>query len=83
VIEVALPGHVDLGFEEVAEGFGGEKGRLGSVRDDAALFHEQDAVDLWEDVSDVVGDEQDAGILPGKFLEEFAKIGLRGQVEGI
>lgn len=53
----------------------------GSVGEDAALAHEDDAADFWEDVAEVVGDEQDAGALLGEAAEGFAEAALGGEVE--
>jgi len=66
VVKAVLLGEVDFGLEEVAEAGGGEEFRLGAVGYDAAVFHHQDAVDLGDDVGDVVGDEEDAGSLLGQ-----------------
>ena len=50
---------------------------------DSAGLHQDDAVDLGNDVGDVVGDEEDSSSLAGEGAEEFAEVLLGGQVEGV
>lgn len=73
----------DGGVEEFGEALFGEEGGAGSVGLDAAVTHEEDAVDFREDVAEVVGDEDDAGSLPGEAAEGFAEFALGGEVEGV
>ncbi len=57
------------GAEEVGENRGGEKVAFGPVGGDAAVAHEEEAVDLGEDVGGVVGDEEDGSSLLGQLPE--------------
>ena len=54
-----------------------------AVGEDAALLHEDNAVDFGEDVSEVMRDEDE----PGAFLREaahgFAELALGGEIEGV
>lgn len=83
VEEAVAFGEGDVGAEEAGEGWGGEKVALGPVGDDTAVAHEEDAVDLGDDVGGVMGDEEDGGSLPGKIAEEVAEVALGGEVEGV
>lgn len=83
VKEAVAFGEIDAGAKEAGEVRGGEQIALGTVGEDAAVFHEEEAINLGDDVGGVVGDEQDCGSLPGELAEEVAKLLLRGEVEGI
>ena len=83
MVEAVLLREIDLGVEEVAETGGGEKLRFRAIGDDAAVFHHEDAIDLGDNVGDVVGDEQDASSLLRKAAEEMAKLVLRGEIKGV
>ena len=76
-------GDVDVDFKEGAEGGGGEQGGFGAVGVDTSVFHHDDAVDLGDDVGDVVGDEDDACSLLCEAAEEVAEVLLGTEVEGV
>ena len=65
-MEAVFLGEMDFGFEEIAEAGSGEKVGFGTVGDDAAIFHHEDAVDLGRDVGDVMGDEEDSSSMLGE-----------------
>ena len=83
MVEAFFFGEGYFGLEEGGELGGGEQGGFGAVGYDAAFFHHEDAVDLGDDVGDVVGDEDDAGSLLGEGAEEMAELALRVEVEGV
>jgi len=83
VEEAVAFGEIDGGAEEVGEGGGGEEVLLGAVGGDATALHEEEAIDLGNDVGGVVGDEEDRGSPPGELAEEIAKLSLGGEVEGV
>ena len=81
MLEAVALGKTDLGAEEIAEALLGEELGARTVCDDAAVLHHQDAVDLGDDVGDMVGDEQDASSLLSEATQEIAEVGLGGEVE--
>ncbi len=72
-----------MGLKQVAESGSGQQVGFWTVGGDASVLHHEDAVDLGDDIGDVVGDEQDASSLLREFAEQVTQIGLGGQVEGI
>jgi len=91
LIEALLPGVVKavflrkvyLGAEEIAELSGCQQLRTWTIGDDAPVFHHQDAIDLGDDVGDVVSDEQDASSLLSEASQEVPEVCLGGEVEGV
>jgi len=73
----------DIDTEEGAEFFLGDEFAFGAVGEDAAFLHHDDAVDLRQDVGQVVGDHEDAGALVGDAAEGLAEFALGGEVEGV
>lgn len=75
IADWALPGvevpcslrEVYVGLEEIAESGSVEQVGLWTIGGDASVLHHEDAVDLRDDIGDVVGDEQDASSLLGEF----------------
>lgn len=80
---VVVVADADAVAKEVGEDGFGEEGFSGPVGDDAAMAHEDDAVDFRGDVGEVVGDEDEAGALLNKGAEAFAEVALGSEVEGV
>lgn len=76
-------GEADFHAEEAAEFFLGEELSFGAVGEDAALAHHDDAVDLGDDVGEVVGDHEDADALGGNAAQRGAQLALGGEVKGV
>ena len=72
-----------MGLKQIAESGSGQQVGFWTIGGDASVLHHQDAVDLGDDIGDVVGDEQDASSLLCEFAEQVAEISLSGQVEGV
>src|ERR1700761_7172691 len=72
--------YADGGVEEIGEVGFCEEFFTRAIGQDAALLHEDNAVDFGEDIAEVVGDEDE----PGAFLREaahgVAELALGGQV---
>ena len=62
----------DGGVEELSEARFGEELGAGCVGDDAAVAHEDDAIDFGEYVAEVVGDEDEAGAFRRQAAQGFA-----------
>ena len=73
----------DTGVEELAEARLGEQLSARAVADDAAAAHEDDAIDLGQDVAEVMRDEDEAGAFGGEAAQGFAEFALRGEVERV
>ena len=73
----------DVRVEELAEAGFGEELRARTVADDAAVAHENDAVNLGEDVAEMMRDHDQARAFAGKAAEGFAEFALRGEVERV
>lgn len=73
----------DFDAEEGAEIFRSDEVVFGAVGDDAAVAHEDDAVDFRNDVGEVVGDHEDAGAFAGDAAEGVTQLALGGEVEGV
>ena len=74
---------MNFGAEQVGEHWCGEELLAWAVGDDTAFLHEDDALDFWEDVAEVVGDEDEAGAFADEAAEAFAEVALGGQVQGV
>ena len=83
MVKAIALGEADLGAEEVAEALLGEERGAWAVSDDSAALHHEDALDLGDDVGDVVGDEEDSGSLLSEAAQKIAEIGLGGEIEGV
>ena len=59
----------------------GEHLGAGAISHDASVAHENDALDLGQDIAEVMGDEHEAGALGGQPAQGFAKLALGGKVE--
>ena len=81
------PGFVVADADAIAEEAGedgfGEEGFAGAVGDDAALAHEDDAINFGRDVAEVMGDKDEAGALLDEGAEAFAEVALGGEVERV
>jgi len=73
----------DFGTEEIGEYGCGEEFVAWAVGDDAALLHEDDALDFGWDVVEVVGDEDESDAVCDEAAEAFAEVALGGEVEGV
>ena len=73
----------DRGVEELAEARFGEQFVARAVGDDAAVAHEDDALDFGQDVAEVMGDEDEAGAFGGEAAQGFAQLALGGEVERV
>ena len=73
----------DLRLEELAQAGFGEQVMARAVAGDAAIAHEDDALDLGQDIAEVVGDHDDAGAFAGEAAEGFAEFALRSEVERV
>ena len=73
----------DVDAEEGAEFLRSEEFLFGTVGEDAAVLHHDDAVDFGKDVSQMVGDHEDADSLLGDLAESFTQLALSGKVEGV
>jgi len=73
----------DGSVEELGEARFGEELGAGCVGDDAAVAHEDDAVDFGEYVAEVVRHENEAGAFGGEAAEGFAQLALRGEIERV
>ena len=71
------------GVEELAEARLGQQLGARAVAHDAAIAHENDALDLGEDVAEVVGDEHESGFFGGEPAESIAEFALRGEIERV
>jgi hypothetical protein len=76
-------GEGDGDLEEIGEFVGGQERLLWAVGHDAAFAHEEDAVDLGDDVGEVMGDEEEGGSLLGQGAEKLVEVALSGKVEGV
>jgi hypothetical protein len=74
---------VDGGVEELGKTGCGEELLAGTVTYDAAGAHKNDALDLRQDVAEVMRDEHEAGAFSGEAPEGFSKLTLCGKVEGV
>lgn len=72
VVEAFSLREVNFGLKEVAEALRGEQLCFRSVSDDAAVFQHEDAIDLGDDVGNMVSDEEDSGTLLGEATEQVA-----------
>jgi len=72
-----------LSLEKVREDRGGEELLSWAVGDDAALAHEDDALDFRRNVVEMVGDEDEAGALMHEVAQTLAEVALGGEVEGV
>src|SRR5271165_3914515 len=77
------PGEGDIHAEKVAELFGRDELFLWAIGDDAAGAHHDDAGDLGQDVSKVMGHHDDSSSLPSDEAQGFAEFALSGKVEGV
>ena len=75
--------NADGGLEEIAQGGFSQQLFTRAVANDAAVAHENDALDLGKNVAEMMGDEHQAGALPREAAEGVAEFTLRGQVERI
>lgn len=73
----------DRSAEELAQTRLGEKLFARTIADDAAVSHENDALDLRQYVAQVMRDHDQAGSLAGKTAEGFAQFALCSEVEGV
>ena len=73
----------DGGVEELAEPGRGKQFVTGTVGNDAAGTHENDALDFREDVAEMMGDKDQAGALGSETAQGFAEFALGGEVEGV
>jgi hypothetical protein len=73
----------DVDPKQRAEFFRSEQFPLRAVGKDAAALHHDDAIDLRENVGDVVGDHQNADALLGDAAEGFTELALGCEVEGV
>lgn len=73
----------DGGIEEFAEARCGEEFSAWAVANDAAAAHEDDALNFRQDVTEVMGNEDEACAFSGQTAQGFAKFALRGEVERI
>lgn len=74
---------VDFDTEQVAELLRGDQLLPGAVGEDAAVAHHDDAVDLRQDVGQVVRDHENADALAGDAAQRFAELALSGEIEGV
>jgi len=74
-------GNVDA--EQGAKFFWSEQFLFGTVGEDAAVLHHDDAVDFGKDVSQMVCDHQNADSLLRDLAESFTQLALSGEVKGI
>lgn len=74
---------LDFGLKEIAENRSGEKFGFRSIANDVALSEQKDAVDLGDDIRNVMGDEENAGPLLGQFAEQMAEFALGADVESV
>ena len=79
----AILANADLGAEEFAEHGRSEQLSPRAVGEYVAVAHEQNAVDLRKNVGQMMGDEDDAGAVIGKAAQNFAKVALSCDVEGV
>ena len=73
----------DGGVEELAEAGCGKEFVAWAIAHDAAVAHEDDALDFRKDVAEVMGDEDEAGAFGGEPAEGFSELALGGEVEGV
>lgn len=83
VVEAVFLCQVNLGLEEIAEGCLGQQIGFGTVADDATFAQQQNAIDLGNNVGDMMRDQQDAGSLLGQSTQQAAEFALCIQVECI
>lgn len=73
----------DIGVEELAKARFGEELSAWAIADDAATTHEDDAIDLRQDVAEVMGDEDEASAFGGETAHGVAQVALSREVEGV
>ena len=61
----------------------GQQFCAGSVAHDAAVAHENDALDLGQNVAEMMRHQDEAGALCGQAAKDLAQFALRGQIERI
>lgn len=83
MIEAVALGKFDLDTEQFAQAGRGEQAGLGAVGEDAALAHHDHAIDLGQDVGEMMRDQKNAGSLLRQTAQGVPQLPLRGQVEGV
>ena len=74
---------VNGGVEELGKAGRCEELLTGTVTDDTAGTHENDALDFRQDVAEVMRNEHEAGAFSGEAAEGLSKLALGGKIEGV
>ncbi len=69
--------------EELTQTFFGEELVARAIGNDAAVAHQDDALDFGEDIAEVMCHHHEAGALARKAAQGLAQLALRGQVERV
>jgi hypothetical protein len=72
--------NADGRVEEIGEAGLGEELFTRAVSDDAAMLHEDDAIDFRQNIAEVVCDEDEASAFLREAAHGFPQIALRGKV---
>lgn len=83
VVKAVFLCKLDFGLEEIAENGSGEKFGFRSIADDASVAKQKDAVDLRDDIGDVMGNEENAGPLLGQLTQQVTEFALSADVESV
>jgi hypothetical protein len=80
---LVIAADADGSAEKFGEAGLGEELGARPVGDDTAISHEDDAIDLRQDIAEVMGDEEEAGAFGDEAAEGVAEIALGSEVEGV
>ena len=83
MVETVSFDEFDIDVKQFAQPRWRQQVALGAVGEDSAVAHHHYAVNFREDIGEVMGDEKNAGSLPGEPSQGVAQLPLGGEIERV